>query len=44
MCVAVQVPLCVVKPSRGAASGDVFLCRSKEEARKAFEGLLDTPK
>lgn len=34
----------VVKPVRGCASGDVFLCRGEDEAKKAFDKILGTPK
>lgn len=34
----------VVKPARGCASGDVFLCRGEDEAKKAFYKILGTPK
>lgn len=36
------VPL-VIKPLRGCASGDVFLCRSEEQARSALATILGSP-
>lgn len=35
---------CVVKPARGCASGNVFLCNGEREAKEAFEKILGTPK
>jgi hypothetical protein len=40
---AARAPLAVVKPTRGAASGDVYVCGTVEEARAAFEAILNAP-
>lgn len=40
---ASAVPLAVVKPARGAASGDVCVCYTVEEARAAFDAVLGAP-
>lgn len=34
----------IVKPSRGCASGSVFLCVGEREAMEAFEKIRGTPK
>lgn len=34
----------IVKPSRGCASGSVFLCTGEREAMEAFEKIRGTPK
>ena len=34
----------VVKPARGAASGDVYVCRGEEEVKTAFEKIKGSPK
>lgn len=36
-------PFAVVKPQRGAASGDVYVCKTIEEAKAAFEAILGAP-
>lgn len=36
-------PLAVVKPARGAASGDVYVCQTAEEAKAAFDAILNAP-
>lgn len=36
--------LSIVKPSRGCASGNVFLCKGEREAEEAFLKILGTPK
>lgn len=38
----VWVPL-VIKPLRGCASGDVFLCHTPEQAREAFDTIVGSP-
>ncbi|GAB5034737.1 Hypothetical protein NocV09_02100420 [Nannochloropsis oceanica] len=37
-------PLAVVKPNRGAASGDVHVCLSLTEVKDAFDVIKDAPK
>lgn len=40
---AAPAPFAVVKPQRGAASGDVYVCQTIEEAKAAFESILHAP-
>ncbi len=37
------VPFAVVKPVRGAASGDVYVCMTMAEAKAAFDAILNAP-
>lgn len=34
---------CVVKPNRGVASDNVFLCNNREEVRKSLEAIIGKP-
>jgi hypothetical protein len=36
-------PLIVIKPLRGCASGDVYLCNSADEAKTALDTIIGTP-
>eukprot|EP00953_Heterococcus_sp_UTEX-ZZ885_P025290 13748-Heterococcus_DN1.PRE.3 len=36
-------PLIVIKPLRGCASGDVYLCDSADEAKTALDTIIGTP-
>jgi hypothetical protein len=33
----------VIKPLRGCASGDVYLCSSESEAKTALDAIIGTP-
>jgi hypothetical protein len=36
-------PLIVIKPLRGCASGDVYLCSTETEAKAALDTIIGTP-
>jgi hypothetical protein len=40
---SVKWPLIVIKPLRGCASGDVYLCSSENEAKIALDAIIGTP-